>query len=84
VHTSTTENEILTPLDMMRQQATEGYEQMRKWVDEHGEEIIAEDKKREEQLLGEQKMSLLGFMGRFGGGEQPPPPSQQQQGDNKK
>ena len=66
--------EIVTPLDVMRQQATEGYEAMKKYFEEHGEEILEEDKKREQQMMEEQKMSLTGFMGRFGG-VPPPPPS---------
>lgn len=60
------------PLDIMRQQAVEGYEAMRKYIEEHGEEILEEDKKREQQMLNESKMSLVGFMGRFGGGVPPP------------
>ena len=60
-------DEMITPLDVLRQQATEGYQQMKKYIDEHGEEILAADKKLEQQMLGEQKMSLLGFMGKFGG-----------------
>ena len=69
--------EIVTPLDMQRQMATENYEAMKKYIDAHGEEILEEDKKREQQMLGEQKMSLLGFMERFGGGVPPPPSSQE-------
>jgi hypothetical protein len=65
----------------MRQQATEGYEAMKKYIDEHGAEILEEDKKREQQILGEQKMSLVDLMGRLGGGGAPPPTSSQ---DNSK
>ena len=57
----------------MRQQATEGYEAMKKYIDEHGEEILEEDKKREQQILGEQKFSLVGHMARLGSGGAPPP-----------
>jgi len=62
----------------MRKQATEGYEAMKKYIDEHGQEILDEDKKREQQMLGDQKMSLVGFMGRFGGSPPPSTPGQQQ------
>ncbi len=66
----------------MRQQATESYEAMKKYIDEHGAEILEEDKKREQQMLGEQKMSLVGHMSRFGNpGVVPPPPGQD---DNKR
>lgn len=76
-----TPDDIVTPLDLLRKQATESYEQMKKYIDEHGEEILEEDKRREQQLLGDQKMSLVGFMARFGGGGQPPPPpASQEQG----
>jgi hypothetical protein len=68
------QGEVVMPLDIMRQQAVEGYESMRKYIEEHGEEILEEDKKREQQMLNESKMSLVGFMGRFGGGGAPPPP----------
>lgn len=50
---------------------------MKKYIDEHGAEILEEDKKREQQMLGEQKMSLVDFMGRIGGGGAPPPASSQ-------
>jgi len=46
---------------------------MKKWIDEHGDEIIQEDKKREQQFVAEQKTSLMGFMARLGGA--PPPDS---------
>jgi hypothetical protein len=65
----------------MRQQATEGYEAMKKYIDEHAEEILEEDRKREQQMLGEQKMSLAGFIGRFSGGV--PPPTDDKKGDSK-
>ena len=65
----------------MRQQATEGYEAMKKFIDDHGAEILEEDKKREQQILGEQKMSLVGHMSRFGNPGVVPPPAGQ--GDNK-
>lgn len=71
------QGDIVTPLDLMRQQATESYEAMKKYIDEHGAEILEEDKKREQQMLGEQKMSLVDFMGRIGGGGAPPPASSQ-------
>jgi hypothetical protein len=73
----TQQGEIVTPLDMQRQMATENYEAMKKYIDEHGEEILEEDKKREQQMLGEQKMSLMGFFERFGSGGVPPPPAQE-------
>jgi hypothetical protein len=60
----------------MRQQATEGYEAMKKYIDEHGAEMLEEDKKREQQMLGEQKLSLVGHMARFGSGGAPPPPEE--------
>jgi hypothetical protein len=66
----------------MRQQATEGYEAMKKYIDEHGAEILEEDKKREQQILGEQKMSLVGHMSRFGSPGVVPPPADGQ--DDKK
>jgi hypothetical protein len=65
----------------MRQQATEGYEAMKKYIDEHAEEILEDDRKREQQMLGEQKMSLAGFVGRFGGGV--PPPTDDKKGGSK-
>lgn len=65
--------DIVTPLDLQRQQAVEGYEAMKKWIDEHGDEILQEDKKREQQFVAEQKTSLMGFMARLGGA--PPPDS---------
>ena len=80
--TTPAQGEIVTPLDMMRQQAIEGYEAMKKYIDEHGAEILEEDKKREQQLLGEQKMSLVSHMSRFGSGA-PPPPATPAQDDNK-
>ena len=52
----------------MRAQATEGYENMKKYIEEHGQEMLEEDKKREQQMLAEQKSSLVGFLARFGGG----------------
>lgn len=54
---------------------------MKKYIDEHGAEILEEDKKREQQILGEQKMSLVGHMSRFGNPGVPPPPAEQ---DDKK
>jgi len=71
--TSPQQGEVVMPLDIMRQQALEGYEAMRKYIEEHGDEILEEDKKREQQMLNESKMSLVGFMGRFGSGVPPPP-----------
>lgn len=55
------------PLDIMRQQAIEGYEAMRKYIEEHGNEILEEDKKREQQMLDESKTSIVGILGRITG-----------------
>ena len=75
------ESEVVMPLDIMRKQAVEGYEAMRKYIEEHGEEILEEDKKREQQMLNESKMSLVGFVGRFGGGVPPPASASGEKGE---
>lgn len=65
---ATAPGDVVFPLDLMRAQATEGYENMKKYIEEHGQEMLEEDKKREQQMLAEQKSSLVGFLARFGGG----------------
>jgi hypothetical protein len=67
--------EIVTPLDIVRQQATEGYEAIKKYIDEHGQEILDDDKKRDQQMMEEQKVSLTSFFSRFVG-QSPPAGSQ--------
>ena len=70
--TTPTPGDIVTPLDLVRQQATEAYEGMLKYIDEHGAEILEEDKKREEQfMIEQQKTSIVGFMGKLFGQEAP-------------
>jgi mitochondrial import inner membrane translocase subunit TIM50 len=61
------QGEVVMPLDIMRQQAVEGYEAMRKYIEEHGDEILEEDKKREQQMLDESKTSIMGILGRITG-----------------
>jgi hypothetical protein len=80
--TTETPGDIVTPLDMMRQQATESYEALKKYFDEHGEEILEEDKKREQQMIQEQKVSLQGFFGRFLGSSEGEPVAQQSNNGN--
>jgi len=71
--------EVVTPLDLIRQQATEAYEAMLKYIDEHGQEILEEDKKREEQfMIEQQKTSIVGFFGRLLGGPPHPPPKEKE------
>jgi hypothetical protein len=49
---------------------------MKKYIDEHAQEILEEDKRREQQMVAEQKTSLMGFMGVMGKwGVGPSPPS---------
>ena len=38
---------------------------MRKYIDEHAQEILEEDKKREQQFQAEQKVSLMSRLGTF-------------------
>ena len=66
---------MVFPLDLMRAQAAEGYENMKKYFDEHGQEVLDEDKKREQQALAEQKSSLMGFFNRLMSGGVAPPPT---------
>jgi len=41
---------------------------MKKYLEEHGQEIVEEDKKREQQILAEQKINLIDGLGKFFGG----------------
>lgn len=72
---TTAPGDVVLPLDLVRAQAAEGYEQIKKWIEEHGQEILEEDKKREQQMMAEASTSLLGFFSRLGSGGVPPPPS---------
>ena len=72
-------DEIVTPLDILRKQAIEGYEATKKYIDENSEQILEEDKKREQTALAEQRTSLVGFLERITKGS---PPEQGQQGKN--
>jgi len=54
------EAETMTPLDYTRKLAQGGYLQMRKHIEEHGEEILEEDKKRQAEAIAESKASLFG------------------------
>lgn len=56
---------MVLPIDMLRQAAVENYETMKKYFDEHGQEILEDDKKREQQLLAEQKINLVDGVRRF-------------------
>jgi len=50
----------MTPLDYTRKLAQGGYLQMRKHIEEHGEEILEEDKKRQAEAIAESKATLFG------------------------
>ncbi|KAK9460586.1 HAD-like domain-containing protein [Lipomyces oligophaga] len=56
--------------DMVREQGIEQYQRIIKFVEEHGESLMAEEKKREEELLAQQKFTLENLVK---GGGQPAP-----------
>ncbi|CAN6630832.1 mitochondrial import inner membrane translocase subunit Tim50p [Trichomonascus vanleenenianus] len=48
----------MMPMDYVRQEGQKGYEAFQKYLAEHGEKILAEEKEREKQILNEQKFTL--------------------------
>lgn len=48
----------MMPQDYIRQEGQKGYEQFQKYVQEHGEQFLAEEKEREQQMLNDQKFTL--------------------------
>lgn len=46
------------PQDLMREQAQKGYEEFKKYIEEHGEKMLAEEKAREQEIMNEHKMTL--------------------------
>lgn len=48
----------MMPQDYIRQEGQKGYEQFQKYVQEHGEAFLAEEKAREQQIMNDQKFTL--------------------------
>lgn len=48
----------MMPQDYIRQEGQKGYEAFQKYIQEHGEKILKEEKEREQEILNEQKFTL--------------------------
>lgn len=52
----------MMPQDYIRQEGQKGYEAYKKFIEENGEKMLAEEKAREQEILNEQKFTLNKFV----------------------
>lgn len=48
----------MMPQDYIRQEGQKGYEAFQKYIQEHGDKMLQEEKEREKEILNEQKLTL--------------------------